>query len=158
MKNKYLKIIPFAFFLSFALVSCDTDNNEGSPEVITENITLQIGETKSLVSGTILLEWDTHAENPHDVVISDNLLEAVGISQEEFDQLLIENGLIVAKNDGDKDLPPENHAGCIEWCKQEYTDENGDKIRGRGECKSGCWIQTAVRVLEAAAKIVSAVA
>jgi hypothetical protein len=45
------------------------------------------------------------------------------------------------------------HSDCISGCNSSFTDDNGDKISGRGACKGNCWVDTAVRVLEAAATI-----
>lgn len=41
-----------------------------------------------------------------------------------------------------------NHGACIADCNERYTDENGNKIPGRGWCKAGCWGQTALQVAE----------
>lgn len=61
--------------------------------------------------------------------------------------------MLMPTKNGDIDTPPGDHAGCIEWCKGKYTDEEGNKKRGRGACKANCWVSTAVRVLEAVAVI-----
>lgn len=29
---------------------------------------------------------------------------------------------------------------CLTGCRSQYTDSNGNKIRGRGECRFGCWM------------------
>lgn len=42
---------------------------------------------------------------------------------------------------------------CISGCNSSFTDNNGDKISGRGACKGNCWVDTAVSVLEAVATI-----
>jgi hypothetical protein len=44
---------------------------------------------------------------------------------------------------------------CIADCQRAFTDENGDKIKGRGACKAHCWVDTVVRTLNAIASILS---
>lgn len=40
-----------------------------------------------------------------------------------------------------------NLSACLKDCHERFTDENGDKIKGRGACKAGCWVDTVVKVV-----------
>jgi len=46
---------------------------------------------------------------------------------------------------------------CIADCHDEFTDDEGNKIKGRGWCKAGCWAKTAAKVAAAAAAVIVAV-
>ena len=35
---------------------------------------------------------------------------------------------------------------CIATCFKEFTDKDGEKVKGRGWCKAGCWADTIVKV------------
>lgn len=127
-----------------------------------ETITISPKTKKSAVTGTITLEWYENEDNPRSYTISDNLLQFANITKSELDELLIQEQMLINKSgdpteEENNDLSPENHAGCIEWCKQKYTDENGEKLPGRGACKANCWVSTTVRVLEAIAEIVPSI-
>ena len=39
----------------------------------------------------------------------------------------------------------DEHASCIAGCHDEFTDEDGNKIKGRGGCKAKCWGKTAAK-------------
>ncbi|SHJ17664.1 hypothetical protein SAMN04488096_109147 [Mesonia phycicola] len=79
--------------------------------------------------------------------VSENILELKGITRAEF-----EAELINVTNGGDEDDPNDGlspHSKCIEACKDKYTDEDGNKIKGRGSCKANCWVDTAIRLMDA---------
>ncbi len=37
-------------------------------------------------------------------------------------------------------------SSCIASCQKEFTDKDGNKIKGRGVCKANCWLETAAKV------------
>lgn len=47
-------------------------------------------------------------------------------------------------------------ASCIASCHDEYTNDDGSKVKSRGACKAGCWVKTAAAVITAAASFVAA--
>ena len=47
-------------------------------------------------------------------------------------------------------------SSCIASCQEKFTDKEGNKIKGRGRCKAGCWAKTAAQVLTAVSAIVVA--
>jgi hypothetical protein len=40
------------------------------------------------------------------------------------------------------------HADCVNNCFDRYTDDKGNKIRGRGACRAGCWVDSAIEILK----------
>jgi len=44
---------------------------------------------------------------------------------------------------------------CLKACQTGFTDSSGNKIKGRGACKAGCWGQLAIA---AATVVVAAIA
>jgi len=59
---------------------------------------------------------------------------------------LIESSISSETNSDDPgaDSP---HTKCIQYCNDKYSDEDGNKKKGRGRCKGNCWIDTIVRVI-----------
>ncbi|MFD2696584.1 hypothetical protein ACFSQ0_01115 [Mesonia sediminis] len=82
----------------------------------------------------------------HFFEVSENILNITGLSKAELELEVIESTHSDPENPNE-DLSP--HAKCIEDCKDKYTDEYGNKINGRGTCKANCWVDTAIRVLDA---------
>lgn len=48
-------------------------------------------------------------------------------------------------------------ASCIADCHKAFTDKEGNKIKGRGWCKAGCWAKTVATVALAVAGVIKAV-
>jgi len=46
-------------------------------------------------------------------------------------------------------------SSCIASCQKQFTDDNGDKIKGRGAYKAECWAQTAIKVAAVMVAIVA---
>ncbi len=44
--------------------------------------------------------------------------------------------------------------GCISDCHKTFTKPDGSKIKGRGWCKAGCWLETAAKVATAVAAVI----
>ena len=157
---KKFKFIPFLFLVfSLTYISCSDDETVSDDykndvllksvenEDITEVWEFSIVVDGEKINGEILLDWNHEKEVANSVIVSSNILDAIGISQSEFD-----SQLQTEVNSDDDDDPNDGlspHAQCIETCKDKYTDENGNKIRGRGACKANCWVDTAIRLVEA---------
>ena len=45
------------------------------------------------------------------------------------------------------------HASCIADCHDTFTDDDGNKIKGRGGCKAHCWVDSAARLVSAVVTI-----
>ncbi|WOC40111.1 hypothetical protein [Polaribacter sp. HL-MS24] len=83
--------------------------------------------------------------------LSENLIKATGLSKEELYELIYSD--IHINPDGtSKSLHSKNYekAGGISECKSDchkrYTDGDGKKIKGRGWCKFGCYVDAVVEV------------
>lgn len=93
--------------------------------------------------------------------VSQNLLDLVGVkTQKEFqdfiDQKILEtevpvaNALVVGELSTYAEAQPQQEtlSDCLIKCKDNFTDANGNKIKGRGECRFGCWVQAAIDLVE----------
>lgn len=93
--------------------------------------------------------------------VSQNLLDLVGVkTQAEFqdfiDQKILEaempaaNALVVGELSTYAEAQPQKEtiSECLIRCKDNFTEANGNKIKGRGECRFGCWGEAAKEVLE----------
>lgn len=167
MKNFFLSLI-----LVMSLMSCSNDDNskiqssepmqfikldinydenstnstfsENNYEIYEKETTVKNTETGEVFNVTFLIGLSDYDDRLYSLEVSDNFLEAGNITKEEL-QSEINN--VVNGDPEEPKLSP--HASCIQWCNQQYTDENGEKIKGRGGCKAGCWVDTAVRIIEA---------
>lgn len=94
-----------------------------------ENLVTETGEFNFVSNGinyitNIHITYDDLNDNLVQISISDNYIRETGVTKEE-----IESTFITELNNN--------------------KDENGDKIKGRGAFKANCWVDTAVRILEA---------
>lgn len=112
-----------------------------SPELFVVYVTIN-GEE---IQGTITTYWNVELEMPNEVVLSQNLLNALQITQKEFDQKYSD----VTASDPKIDLSPHTHTKCIHSCNEIFTDADGNKKKGRGACKANCWVDTVIRLIEA---------
>ncbi len=62
---------------------------------------------------------------------------------------------IVSSSKTSDEAEQNQHSKCIAACNANFTNPDGTKMPGRGACKANCWIDTTVRILEAAATIVT---
>ncbi len=117
--------------------SSESEEEESVPDTFEFTIVVDGAE----LVGLAVVDWNYELEKPSNILISQNILDALNITQNIFNEDL------ATETNNDKELSP--HAACIQWCKKNYTDENGDKIRGRGACKFDCWVDTTIRVIDA---------
>jgi|GEM_PF-2308714 lipoprotein len=107
--------------------------------------------------------------------VSENLLEYLGVkTQKEFNKLInkktIEQHLSTfLSSNADKGIIPYNFyeidfsdeeddtslekgdfllSECLKKCVREFTDENGNKKKGRGLCKFGCYVDKIADILK----------
>lgn len=109
--------------------------------------------SKKEITVTFNAVYDPQKDDIVEFYLNPEDYKNLGISKEEFDKMLKEgiNEKNVAKSaTGSGDCPKETSpfTCCIEYCNQKYTDENGNKIRGRGRCKTNCWIDVGIRLVE----------
>lgn len=159
--KKYIKFLPFLLLgLSLVLNSCSNEElvseemsvdefesfQKSSEEDIPETFIVFVNIGEEQIEGTVTLDWNEEKEESKSVLVSQNILDALGINQQDFDQKY-QTATYSNEDDPNEGLSP--HALCIETCNDKYTDENGKKIRGRGRCKGNCWVDTAIRIIEA---------
>lgn len=85
--------------------------------------------------------------------VSPELLKSINMSAEELDDYLKEKtGTIYYLENAPATRGV--HADCITDCYKNFTKEDGTKIKGRGSCKAGCWVDSAVEVIKAVAEAV----
>ncbi|MFN3639630.1 MAG: hypothetical protein ACK4UK_01805, partial [Flavobacterium sp.] len=84
--------------------------------------------------------------------LSENLVRFAGIDQNIF----LNNQDVFAQNATESEPSQTSHSACIANCREQYIDEDGNKLRGFGACRFNCWVDTAIRILEAVAPIVAA--
>jgi hypothetical protein len=108
---------------------------------------------KSFLSYPIFkITYDINTERLNKISFSKKFLLDNEISEkaleDEFNKLHAENKF--------KPNEPKlsEHASCIEWCNQNYTDGDGEKRKGRGRCKGNCWVDTSIRIAEALTSII----
>ena len=67
------------------------------------------------------------------------LVEALGPDYDNLAQFEtdLENGLY--QDNGNAQI--EGLSTCLQQCKADHTDANGNKMPGRGACKFGCWVK-----------------
>ena len=97
----------------------------------------------NIYKSKLKINYDPKSGNVADVLVKKDFFKTSNISVREF-----QNNLDYQIMGG--------HSECIEGCKDKYTDENGDKISGRGACKANCWVDTIKDVIKSLAKIVPA--
>lgn len=141
-------------------ISCEKDNSipdEQSYEIVKLNF-----DSKSQMSKSDELDlyleatFDKETETLIKYNASNDLLNLLKLSQNELDKLLLQNmgesfylneQLIVQKGE---------HSDCISGCNDKFTDDDGNKIKGRGACKFNCWVDTVKDIIVAVAPAVIA--
>jgi len=169
--NKFKKItlgLLGIALLTTGLYSCSNDNEETDKQQ-TENKTANAREDKiQTFYGKIPLKGvndestipnievtvDVETEEVIGYKIDPIVSEYYKIEPSELNTLFkIEMGSLINTLNGEPDRGEKftDHAGCIEACKDKYTNPDGTKKPGRGGCKASCWVDTAVKVIEAIA-------
>lgn len=168
MKSRFFAVSAFILLL----MSCSVDGYQESPEetlpelyqknspqVDPEVATINVLVDGITYSGEIYLYWDNEAEIMNQVLVSQNLLDDLQTTQDVFNQMLEDETDMTTNSGGDDDdegtLEGSPFAQCMEYCQQTYTDENGKRKKGRGNCRLGCWVSAAERVATALAENLS---
>lgn len=158
MKTKFYYSV-FFVVSSFAFISCSSDLEVVVPkdfEPIGDVITMSrdffvAGSTRALDKQLRLTaSYDLKTDKVLDYniqLVEGDIAKDLDISKEELDQALI-NELGIYYNDlsaleeakvmASKDF---TLSGCLQGCRDKYTDANGNKIRGRGACRFSCWVE-----------------
>ncbi|WP_334058377.1 hypothetical protein [Polaribacter sp. P097] len=159
MKKLKILILTSVVMISFGLLnSCSEEvTTSENSNLIEYKESFKLNATKSRKSSVnsvynVTVLYNDSLDEVVDYEFSNNLYEDLNITREELDQFIqkeiygnFDNKTSKKGDDG----PPDNHTGCIEWCKDKYTDKEGDKIKGRGACKANCWVDTVIRAVDA---------
>lgn len=162
MKNKIYKYLPFfMFFLVIGLNSCSEENEsteQSNIETIIEEVSIK--KTNSGEVGTIELRVDMDNEIVLNYTISDNLIQSSGLSSSELytkiDRILggvnrsidLNNQVFTSKFDDPEPSTGDKWQACKAGCQRDFTDENGDKIKGRGKCRTNCTIAAIIDIVD----------
>jgi hypothetical protein len=162
MKNKTKKFLPFLiFFLAIGLNSCSEDNEsseQSNIETIIEKVSIQKSNSGDI--GTIELRVDMESEIILKYTITDNLIANSGLSSAELyakiDGVLggddrsidMNNQIFMTKFDDPDPSTGDKWQACKAGCVRDFTDENGDKIKGRGKCRTNCTIAAIIDIVD----------
>ena len=152
MKN--LKSIFSVLAMFLIMFSCNEDNEkaEVTNEIKrVETITLPAkggASAKGEVSGTLEFTFDENSEVVTDITMSPNLSDYLDLTDDELEMMVNNETQATAEGAGEHD-----HATCIAGCNTQYTNADGTKKPGRGNCKFNCWVSTTVQIVKAVATI-----
>ena len=160
------KKIIFLFCLSSFIVSANS-NQDGllskkldemvdldlpfyASEYNAENLTEKVGKYNIIkdnnrYSVKVIVSFDTTNENLVNMSVSRNYFQITEVSQNKLEEAIITS----LSGDDDENNGMSPHASCIESCKDKYTDDEDNKISGRGACKANCWVDTGVKLVAA---------
>ena len=98
----------------------------------------QSGEELDL---TLTAEFNLESETLIKYTPSEDLLNLMNLNEIEFEQFLKDTMGASYYLESDK-IAKGDHSECIDGCNEEYTDSDGNKIKGRGACKANCWLRS----------------
>ncbi len=167
MRN-FKKLFFLFFFSSITVIASNSNSDKVFCDSFEEMVSLNLPfyasdyETESLIeevnfyyftkdnnrySVKILVSFDNRYENLVNISMSSNYFNITEVSQVEVEEGIVSNFNGDGEENQNDGMSP--HASCIEACKDKYTDDDGNKIRGRGACKANCWVDTTIRTLDA---------
>lgn len=122
-------------------------NNFRTKDVETEDVIVEISVLNSLneeIEGELIVTLPVNNDDYLvSMKVSDNIVEALGSDYDYWSNL---HGL-----DNQRLLK----SSCIADCQEAFTDDEGNKIKGRGACKAGCWAKIAIAAAAVVATIVA---
>jgi hypothetical protein len=142
------------------MISCDKEENLYETTILSKIVDIKISNNKSSkkstnsdieLTGNIKFKMDDEKEEFLGFELSENLIKATDLSKEELYELIYSN-IDINPDGSSKNLYSKSYrkAGgfseCKSVCNKRYTDEDGKKIKGRGWCKFGCYIDAVVEV------------
>ena len=131
------------------LTSCQTENTE--TDIITkkvEKISLfgkNVNGKMAPINGTIEFEFNETTEQVVGINASQNILVYLNMTDDQLETYVYQQMNVAESTSSDK--PKHDHASCISNCIKEYTNPDGTKKPGRGNCKFNCWVSTAVQII-----------
>ncbi|GET45473.1 hypothetical protein [Capnocytophaga felis] len=168
--RNFLNVFLFSGIIAFA-VSCN-EKRDDEPSVYTEVVETVLelprkeGNGIEKLNVTFKGTFDEEG-NWISKEVSKNVLDYFGLDSQLSFENFIENKVaeqqmaqaLAARNANFPEVYMEatgGHSDCIEKCNDKYTDEDGNKIEGRGKCKFNCWVDTGIKILTVAATIAAA--
>lgn len=125
-------------------VKVQSKTEEGRFEFLDVTFTAKVDNEGNLIDGKV----------------SKNLLDYFGVrTQEEFEKQIgqkrQEEQLLALKASAEKRIDNVNfyandewsHSKCITECYDHFKNEDGSKVKGRGSCKLGCWVDTIMHII-----------
>lgn len=100
-------------------------------ETITKDVTVTSKDGKVSQKGKVRMVIPDKGEGLISMEFTENIL-TVGKFKAD--------ALVTASAKTKNSEVPEGLTACLAWCREKYTDANGEKIKGRGSCKFGCWL------------------
>lgn len=152
MKKHVKKILMLAFIL--VLVSCSKENENS--EILTKIVDVKFKtsskakNSSSTIVGHIEFTMNDDDEDFLDFKFSENILNQLTISEQEFYEML--HAEITINADGSTKNQPKLRgedsaiAKCKKDCYDRLSNEDGSKKKGRGWCIAGCYVDEVIRV------------
>lgn len=140
--DKDLKFIDLEIPNSISYGSNFRTNDVETSEIIVEIVVLN--SLNEEIEGELIV---TLPEDNDDYLVSmkvsDNIVNALGTDYDYWSDL--------------QDLDNQRllKSSCIADCQEAFTDDDGNKINGRGACKAGCWAKIAIAAAAVVATIVA---
>jgi len=132
--NELTEIAIPQFFKAKTNSSKSANNAE---EFVVETLDIEVTDKDCNISkGQIRFTMpENHGEYLEKLEISDNIFEETNLSPDFFvnKTSLKQSGAL-------------QKGSCKADCHSTYTDKEGNKIKGRGWCKAGCWADTVIKV------------
>lgn len=167
--KKMIKTLPLAFLFLF-FTSCNNESEINLNDTISRDIKIELKNNfknksedskSSSMTGNLKINLINEESDIIEFELSDELIEFIGLPKEEiyskiYDELNNE-GYKTKKYVKYSQKEDSNYTKCINGCNDKYTDENGDKIKGRGWCKAGCFGQAVVDAVVVAIPTVIAI-
>lgn len=100
-------------------------------------MTIQVTDKEGNVStGKIRFTMpESHGDYLHKLEMTSNIFEETDLKPDFFiNKINLARSNVLQKG------------SCIADCHKQFTDKDGNKIKGRGWCKAGCWVDTLVKV------------
>ena len=113
-----------------------TDNyGNTSLESTLHTVDIEVTENGTTYIGSMTVDLADTDESLIELKISNNILYNTSLTSNFWTN----------HNEPDNAAKKDEHVSCIADFQDTFTDENGEKIKGRGACKAECWANTAAK-------------
>ena len=170
MRN--LKIYLCVILFSIAFIGCDEQNDltPSEPDFVEVSIpdaykaTYPNGRTTSEDSDIYEMDVKVIKDDGTEVIgkmrftmpaTSDEMLERFELTSNLISETDLSSDFWINNSGSNSQSNGRIQGSCIASCQEAFTDDEGDKIKGRGACKAECWAQTAIKVAAVVVAIVA---